>query len=58
MPQATSLAASIRAETGDDCELVAGDRGIFDVCCDGDLVFSKHAEGRFPSDEEILKKLR
>ena len=58
MPRATSLAASIHAATGDDCELVAGDRGVFDVSCDGALVFSKHAEGRFPSEEEILKKLR
>ncbi|MCH7868059.1 MAG: Rdx family protein [Myxococcales bacterium] len=57
MPQATSLAASILATTGNDCTLVAGERGIFDVSCDGNLVFSKHAEGRFPSDDEILKKL-
>jgi selT/selW/selH-like putative selenoprotein len=37
--------------------LVAGDRGIFDVTADETLVFSKHAEGRFPSEDEILEKL-
>ncbi len=28
------------------------------ISCDGDLVFSKHSEGRFPSEDEILEKLR
>jgi selT/selW/selH-like putative selenoprotein len=39
-------------------ELVKGDNGVFDVVADGDLVFSKHAEGRFPEEEEILGALR
>jgi selT/selW/selH-like putative selenoprotein len=38
--------------------LVKGDNGIFDVVVDGKLVFSKHAEGRFPEDAEILEALR
>jgi predicted Rdx family selenoprotein len=28
------------------------------VVADGKLVFSKHREGRFPEDEEILEALR
>jgi hypothetical protein len=28
------------------------------VVADGDLVFSKHAEGRFPDDAEVLEALR
>jgi selT/selW/selH-like putative selenoprotein len=39
-------------------ELIGGDDGIFDVEADGDLVFSKHEEGRFPDAEEVLEKLR
>ena len=38
-------------------ELVQGDRGIFDVEVDGDVVFSKHMEGRFPENDEVLAKL-
>ena len=35
-----------------------GDNGIFDVVADGGLVFSKHAEGRFPEEAEVLEALR
>ena len=38
--------------------LVKGDDGVFDVTVDGELVFSKHAEGRFPEDREIVEALR
>jgi len=41
-----------------DCELIRGDGGIFDVTVDGDLLFSKHKEGRFPNSAEILEALR
>ena len=51
------MEAAIRKATGHEVEVSAGDRGIFDVHADGELVFSKHAEGRFPSENEILQKL-
>jgi selT/selW/selH-like putative selenoprotein len=35
------------------CTVVKGGRGIFDVVVDGELVFSKHQRGRFPSNHEI-----
>ena len=44
-------------ELGVEAELVKGDNGVFDVVADGELVFSKHAEGRFPDDEEIVRAL-
>ncbi len=34
-----------------------GDNGIFDVVADGQMVFSKHAEGRFPEEQEVLESL-
>ena len=37
--------------------LVPSHGGRFEVTIDGDLVFSKLAEQRFPEDEEILAKL-
>jgi len=36
---------------------VTGTPGQFDVVVDGRLIFSKHAEGRFPEEEEILRSL-
>ena len=30
---------------------------MFDVACDGKLVFSKHRDGRYPEPEEILRTL-
>lgn len=41
-----------------DVDLIAGDRGIFDVTADGDIVFSKQAAGRFPDSQEIIDALR
>jgi selT/selW/selH-like putative selenoprotein len=32
---------------------VKGKGGIFDITVDGRLAFSKHKEGRFPTDEEV-----
>jgi selT/selW/selH-like putative selenoprotein len=34
-----------------------GATGQFDVSADGRLIFSKHKEGRFPEDDEILLAL-
>jgi selenoprotein W-related protein len=40
-----------------DAELIGGGGGVFDVTADGKLVFSKHEQGRFPEDDEILSSL-
>ncbi len=32
-----------------------GGVGQFDVVVDGTAIFSKHREGRFPSEEEIVE---
>ena len=37
--------------------IVPSDGGRFEVTIDGDLVFSKLQEGRFPEDAEIIAKL-
>jgi selT/selW/selH-like putative selenoprotein len=37
---------------------VKGRGGVFDVVADGKLVFSKHAAGRFPEDDEVVAALR
>ena len=38
-------------------ELAIGAGGVFDVTADGTLVFSKHREGRFPDNDEVLSAL-
>jgi selT/selW/selH-like putative selenoprotein len=37
---------------------VRGGGGIFDVTVDGKVVFSKHEEGRFPDDGEVVKGIK
>ena len=51
------MAAAIKDATGDDPELIAAGKGIFDVVADGRMVFSKHAVGRFPEDDEVIDAL-
>lgn len=39
-------------------ELIGGGGGIFDVEADGDMVFSKFTQGRFPDDGEVQTLLK
>jgi len=43
---------------GITADLVAGERGAFDVLVDGKVIFSKHATGRFPDHAEIVEAIR
>jgi len=49
-----SLAAAIKDAFDVDPTVQSGTPGQFDVSVDGQLVFSKHAEGRFPEPQEVL----
>lgn len=37
--------------------LTPGSGGVFDVLVDGKLIFSKHHEGTFPDEDELLEEL-
>jgi predicted Rdx family selenoprotein len=37
--------------------IVEGENSQFDVLADGELVFSKQREGRFPEEDEVLELL-
>jgi len=39
-------------------KLVRGSGGVFDVTVDGNVVYSKHKTGRFPSQGEVLGILK
>ena len=51
------MAARIKDEFGIESELVKGDAGVFDVEVDGELLFSKHALGRYPEEDEVIEAL-
>jgi hypothetical protein len=51
-----SLATELEQQ-GHQAAAVEGQRSQFDVVADGDLVFSKQREYRFPEPDEILAKL-
>jgi len=57
LPRASSLAAEIKKQRGIDATLVRGSGGEFEVSVDGQLVFSKRKEHRFPELDEILSQL-
>ena len=43
--------------TAHSAEIVPGEKSQFDVIADGELVFSKQREGRYPEIAEILEAL-
>ena len=52
------MEAELRGDPNLTIELVEGDRGVFDVRADGALIYSKRAEGRFPTAAEVRERLR
>jgi selT/selW/selH-like putative selenoprotein len=47
----------LQKQYGVDAELVASGGGVFEVEVDGDLIFSKKAEDRFPEEDEIFQAI-
>ena len=41
-----------------EVEWIKGDRGIFDIHVDGDLIYSKYETGGFPSEGEVTELIR
>ena len=52
------MAAEIKREFGIESKLVRGSSGAFNVIVENTKLWSKHDEGRFPKEKEILDKLR
>lgn len=40
----------------EDLRIIGGEKGVFDVVVDGDVLFSKHAEGRHAEPGEVLER--
>ncbi len=55
--RAASLAAELK-DGGHEASIEEGGKGQFDVLADGNLIFSKQSEGRFPEQSELRALLR
>jgi len=55
--RAASLAAAINRAGRHTAAFLPGERNQFDVVADGELLFSKQEQGRFPEHAEILTAL-
>jgi predicted Rdx family selenoprotein len=47
----------LNESTAHKADAVSGAKSQFDVVADGNLIFSKQKEGRFPEHEEIIRAL-
>ena len=52
------MEAELKADSNLTIELVQGDRGVFDVRAGATVIYSKRAEGRFPSAADVQARLR
>jgi hypothetical protein len=47
----------LNESTAHQAEAASGEKSQFDVVADGNLIFSKQKEGRFPVHDEIIRAL-
>jgi predicted Rdx family selenoprotein len=47
----------LNESTTHEAEAVSGEKSQFDVVADGNLIFSKQKEGRFPEHDEVIRTL-
>ena len=52
------MEAELKGDSNLTIELVQGDRGVFDVRAGGTLIYSKRAEGRFPTAADVQARVR
>jgi selT/selW/selH-like putative selenoprotein len=48
------LAKALKERYGINARLIESDGGVFEVVKDGQLIFSKKTQGRFPEHQEIF----
>jgi predicted Rdx family selenoprotein len=47
----------LNGSTAHEAAAVSGEKSQFDVVADGNVIFSKQREGRFPEHDEIIRAL-
>jgi len=61
LPRAVWVAQELLTTFADDlCEvaLVPGEAGVFDAWLDGELLFARASQGRFPEPKELKQSIR
>ena len=53
MPKASSLEEYLKGKYDAEIELISSGGGVFEVCLEDKLIFSKKSLGRFPEHSEI-----
>jgi selT/selW/selH-like putative selenoprotein len=53
--KAEDVAKALKKEYGVEADIRTGDTGSFDVYVNGELIFSRFEEGRFPENEELVE---
>ena len=53
MPKASSLEEYLKGKHDVEIELISSGGGVFEVCLEDKLIFSKKSLGRFPEHSEI-----
>jgi selenoprotein W-related protein len=48
----------LKKKFGADIELIAGSNGIFDITVDGNIIFSKFKQKRFPQADEVIRLIQ
>jgi len=48
----------LKKELGATAKLEAGSGGVFDVWVDKRRVFSKHEEGDFPDEQDVVRRVK
>lgn len=57
-PRAVSLADQLKEIFEVEAKLVASSGGCFEIVVDGELIFSKLNEGRFPEKDEVVAVMK
>lgn len=60
MPRAASMASELLEKYGNavkGLELIPSGGGVYEVIKNGNLIFSKKREGRFPELDEVIESL-
>jgi selenoprotein W-related protein len=53
LPNASSLEEYLKGKHDAEIELISSGGGVFEVCLEDKLIFSKKSLGRFPEHSEI-----
>ncbi|PID78203.1 MAG: hypothetical protein CSB21_01840 [Deltaproteobacteria bacterium] len=51
------MADKIKTKLNVESKIIPGERGIFDVKINNDIIYSKSETGEFPNEDELVNKI-